>query len=805
MNFSKISADFLNHLKAQTIKAGGFLHNQWERYRNYRRNQPKTTFLQNLWRYTLAGVLGVFLYFFLVDVNFLWLFGDSPGLEKLQNPQLEQPSELYTADGKLLGRYYRENRSPVNYESISPYMVKALVAVEDIRFYKHSGIDVKGLFSAFFSTLRGDARGASTITQQLAKNLYKTRGKEAQGVLQKVPGVKTLIVKTKEWITAVKLERLYTKEEILTLYLNTVDFGSNAYGIKTAARTFFDTSPDSLNLPQAALLVGLLKAPTQYSPILNPVNALKRRNTVFRQMERYQAISTSQADSLSQISIKLKYHVETHIDGPEDYYGGYLNKFLNDWCEKNGQDLYASGLKIYTTLDSRMQQHAEKALKEQVSYQQMLFNSQWGKQEPWADASGRPIPNYIENGVKRTDLYKFLQEKYKSYPDSVNIFLNTPKTTRIFTWAGEKTVVMSPMDSIRHHKRFLHAGMMVIDPFSGQIKAWIGGINYKFFRYDHVKQSKRQPGSTFKPFVYTAAIDNGWSPCDEIQDIMKTFRYEENGEMKEWTPKNADWNYSGRMMTLRHAIGRSINTVTAQLTEKVTAQKVVDYAKKMGITAEIKPVPSVGLGSSAVSVYDMVGAYAVFDNQGIWSQPSLVARIEDRFGNVIHQFAPEQKRVLRPETAWLMQYMMKGGIEEPLGTSQNLWSFNVFGNNNEFAAKTGTSTNQADAWFMALTKDLVAGVWFGGDDPSIHFRSMLGEGARTALPIYGRFMEKVYTDKQLGITKGPFPKAPAYVKKRYYCPTYWRPTRRDSLAADSLGAIPTSPGEPVVPDSLGNQ
>jgi penicillin-binding protein 1A len=343
-----------------------------------------------------------------------------------------------------------------------------------------------------------------------------------------------------------------------------------------------------------------------------------------------------------------------------------------------------------------------------------------------------------------------------------------------------------------------------MDPFTGQIKAWVGGIDYKFFKYDHVRQGKRQPGSTFKPFVYTAAIDNGYTPCDEILDVMKTFRYEEEGQMKAWTPKNADWTYSGRSMTLRHAIGRSINTVTAQLTEKITAEKVVEYAKKMGITTPIKPVPSVGLGSSDVSVYDMVGAYAVIANQGIWTEPMLITRIEDRFGNIIHQFTPNQKKVLSPETAWLMLYMMKGGIEEPLGTSQNLWSFDVFGNNNEFAAKTGTSTSQADAWFMAITKDLVSGVWFGGDEPSIHFPNMMGEGARTALPIYGVFMEKVYADATLAITKGPLPKAPPYVKKKYYCPTYWRPTRRDSLNADSLGNIPAIVS-PVVTDTTAEQ
>jgi penicillin-binding protein 1A len=777
VTYYKISADFLQK--------------NWHAYKKYRKNKKPLTIIEKMWKWFGISVVSIFIYFFLVEINFLWLFGASPSLDKLQNPQLDQPSALYTADGVLLGRYYRENRSPVPYKKISPFVVKALIATEDVRFNKHSGIDVKGLFSAFFSVLQGDGRGASTLSQQLAKNLYKTRQKQSEGILYHVPFVKTLVIKTKEWLTAIKLERLYTKQEILTLYLNTVDFGSNAYGIKTASRTFFDTSPDSLSIQEAALLIGLLKAPTQYSPILNPKNAVNRRNVVFSQMVKYGVLTSAQKDSLSKLPLKLDYHVETHIDGADTYFRGSMNKFLSEWCEENGFDLYTSGLKIYTTIDSRIQAHAEKAVAEQVKFQQGLFNSQWGNENPWRDQSGKEIANFIETVAKRTEYYKYLKEKYKNNQDSIDYWMNKPKTMKVFSWNGEKEMVMSSMDSIRYYKKFLQAGMMSMDPFTGHIKAWVGGIDYKYFKYDHVKQGKRQPGSTFKPFVYTAAIDNGWSPCDEIQDKMVTIKYEENGEKKEWTPKNADWVYSGRNMTLRHALGRSINTVTAQLTEKVTPEKVVEYAKKMGINSDIKPVPSVGLGSSDVNIYDMVSAYAIFANQGIWTEPMLITRIEDRYGNILHQFTPNQKRVLSPETAWLMLYMLKGGIEEPLGTSQNLWSFNVFGNNNEFAAKTGTSSNQSDAWFMAITKDLVSGVWFGADDRSIHFRSMLGEGARTALPIFGTYIEKLYADKDLDITRGPLPKAPAYVKKKYYCPTLWVPTKRDSVAADSLGNIPT--------------
>jgi len=792
---------FVNE-KLPFLKTGQeFILKYWNRYQIYRQNRPPLSRIEKLWKYSGIVLLSIFIYFFSVDINFLWLFGSSPSLDKLQNPQTELASDLYTSDGVLLGKYYRENRSPVAYNKLSPNIIKALIATEDVRFYKHSGIDIKGMFAAAGDLLKGDGRGASTITQQLAKNLYKTRQKNSEGLLHYIPLIKTLVIKTKEWITAIKLERVYTKEEIITLYLNTVTFGSNTFGIKTAARAFFNTSPDSLNMQQSALLVGMLKAPTQYSPILNPKSALRRRNVVFSQLARYKIITKKAQDSLNILPIKLDYHVQSHLDGANNYFSSAINKFLDDWSEETGNDIYTGGYKIYTTIDSRMQKYAEQAVAEQVKFQQILFDSQWGKQYPWVDKNGVEPVGFIEGIAHRTDYYKSLKQKYKNHPDSAEILLNTPHKIKVFSWSGDKEVMMSVMDSIRYHKRFLHAGMMTMDPYTGQIKAWVGGIDYNYFKYDHVKQAKRQPGSTFKPFVYTAAIDNGWTPCDEIEDKMVTFRYEENGEKKEWTPKNADWVYSGRMMTLRHAIGRSINTVTAQLTDKIGAQKVADYAHKMGITSEIKPVPSVGLGSSDASVFEMVGAYSTFLNQGIWTEPQFISRIEDRYGNVVEQFSPKQRRVINPETAWLMLYMLKGGIEEPLGTSQNLWSFEVFGNGNEFAAKTGTSTNQADAWFMGITKDLVSGVWFGGDDPRVHFRTMLGEGSRTALPIYGTFMEKIYKDESLGITKGPLPKAPAYVKKKYYCPTLWRPSKIDSAASDSGGIVIPNMNE--IKDSIG--
>ncbi|MDO1445615.1 transglycosylase domain-containing protein [Rhodocytophaga aerolata] len=764
-----------------------FLKTRWQAYRRWRKARGPETMVSLLWKAFGISVALVIFFFVGVNKNLFNLFGETPSLDKLQNPRIEMASELYTADGKLIGKYYRENRSPVPYNKIAPVMVKALIATEDIRFYDHSGIDPKGVVAAFADALAGDGRGASTITQQLAKNLYKTREKDSEGLLYKVPGLRTLVIKTKEWITAIKLERTYSKEEILTLYLNTVDYGSNAFGIKTAARTFFNTTPDSLAIQDAAVLVGGLKATTYYSPLLHPDRALKRRNVVLSQMAKYNFIKPSEYDSLSKLPIKLDYTVESYQDGTVAYYGNTITNYLNEWCKSRGYDLYTDGFRIYTTIDSRFQQHAEVALEERMRALQNSFDQHWRGKNPWVDENDREIPGFIEMVSKRTSYYRMLQARYKNHPDSVDIAMNKPKKMRIFTWAGEKDTTLSPIDSIRHYKKFLHAGMMTMDPFTGHIKAWVGGINFKHFQYDHVKQGRRQPGSTFKPFVYVAAIDNGFAPCDRITDYRVTINYVENGEKKSWTPRNADWVYSGRNMTLRHALGRSINTVTAQLTEKVGKETVVEYAHKLGITSPIAPVPSVGLGSSDVSVYEMVGAYSTFVNGGTWMEPIFIARIEDRFGNIVHQFSPRQNRAISQETAWLMIHMLKGGIEEPGGTAQNLWSYDIWGKGNQFATKTGTTSNFSDGWFMGLTKDLVTGVWVGGDDRSIHFRtSALGEGSKTAMPVYGKFMERIYKDADLKVTKGPFPKPPVKITKRYYCPTILpKVEEADTLASDA--------------------
>jgi len=720
----------------------------------------------------LAILLCLFLYFSLVDINFLWLFGKSPSLEELQRPKMEQASEVYSSDSVLIGKYYNENRVPVTYNEISPWMIKALIATEDVRFYDHTGVDFTALPSVLIYTLRGDNRGASTITQQLAKNLYKTRGGGSRGLLGFIPGVNIVIDKTKEWLTAIGLERRFTKEEILTMYLNTVDFGSNSFGIHTASKTFFSVPPDSLNIEQSAILVGLLKAPTTYSPLLHPQRAKMRRNTVLAQMVKYNIIPKKAYDTLKTKPIVLDYQTENNFDGPATYFRGVLNNYLKDWCDKNGYDLYTDGLKIYTTINSRMQEYAEEAVQEQMSNLQNKFFRTWAGKNPWIDAKGDEIPDFIDSISRHLPIYRYLKRKYKNDTAKISAEMHRPKEMTVFSWHGERDTTLSTIDSLAYYKHFLHTGFMSMDPYTGQIKAWVGGINYKYFQYDHVMQAKRQPGSTFKPILYAAAFENGWGPCDSLRDTAVTIHYIEKGVKKTWSPHNADFIFTGQKMTLRRAMGKSVNSIAAQLTNRIGWTTVIDYAHRMGIESKLDTVPSIGLGSSDVSVYELVGAYSTFMNKGIYTKPMFVNKISDRNGKVIQVFQPQTHRALSPETAYLMTYMLKGGIEEPGGTSQELWTFPDLFKGNEIGGKTGTSSHHSDGWFVGVTKDVVAGMWVGADDRSIHFKaSEMGEGSQTALPIFGRYMQKVYADKSLGITEGYYPKSTIPITKPCNCRT----------------------------------
>ncbi|AYA38668.1 penicillin-binding protein [Hymenobacter oligotrophus] len=777
--------------------------------------RPKRSWPNRLSRIAWAAFAAAAGFFLLLPIlvasNFLFLFGKSPSLEELEDPKVEQPSEVFTSDGVLLGRYYRENRYPVPLDSMSPWLIKALVATEDIRYQEHSGIDPQALVGSVVAAARGQKRGGSTITQQLAKNLYKTRRGE-QGLLGHVPVVSTIIAKLKEWLTAVELERRYTKDEILRMYLNTVDYGSQSYGIKVAAKTFFSTTPDSLRPEQVAVLVGALNNPTAFNARFHPEAATRRRNLVLERMGQAGVLPAAQVKILQAQPIVLKYQVEKHVDGPENYFRTAISQFVNDWCEKNGYDMYRDGLRIYTTIDSRMQEHAEDAVQKRMKTLQRSFDNFWrnrGK-NPWVDEDGNEIPNFIETQIKRTELYKELATRYKGNPAGLDSALNTKRPMKVFTWKGDgdTTLLLSPLDSLAYYKHFLHAGMMSMDPYTGHIKAWVGGLNYRFFQYDHVKQGKRQAGSTFKPFVYLTAIDKGYAPCDRIRDERVTINYVENGKPMEWKPDNVTREYTGINMTLRHAMARSVNSVTAQLTERVGWNEVAKYANKVGIRSKLLGVPSIGLGSAGdVSVYEMVNAYSTFVNGGFRPEPLIVTRIEDRNGNVIKQFDPQQKRVIPAETAWLMVYMLRGGMDEPGGTSQGLWEYDLWKKNNQIGGKTGTTSNYSDGWYMGITKDLVTGVWVGGEDRSIHFfRSEQGEGGRMALPVFGMFMERIYKDKELGITPGPFPKYPGKINRKYICYSEdSRPRRQkvevDSIVVDNL-LDRINEGTIEVPDSL---
>lgn len=747
-------------------------------------------------RITLILIYFVILFTCAVQINFLGLFGSSPTKKEILLPSLNVSSELYTADSVLIGRYYKQDRDPVPYDSISKNVINALVATEDVRFFKHHGVDFIGLFAGVVSTISGSDRGASTITQQLAKNLYRTRYKDAQGLLGKIPGVGLVVTKYKEWMTAFKLESKYSKEEILTMYLNTVSFSNNAYGIKSASVRYFDKLPSELSVNEAAVLVGMLKGTTLYNPIRNPKNALTRRNTVLGQMQKEGFLSAKEVTSLSKDSLGLNLNNQEQRNSNDSYLRTAVEKWLEKWATDNEIDIYTSGLKIYTTIDSRMQKIAEESVHEKMKELQRRLDNVWRGQEPWRDKEGNVIPNFLEDHARKLPIYTSLMEKYK---DEAKVFeeLNKKREMEVFTWDGMEKENYSTMDSLKHYLTMLNTGVMAMDPYSGEIKVWVGGINHDYYKFDHVNQAKRQPGSTFKPFAYAAALDAGKAPCDTYEDKPVKIEFVNNkGEHEIWEPKNADWNFSHRSLSLRHAMARSLNSVTAQITEEVGWDKVVAMAQKCGIDSKLESVPSVGLGSNEVTVFEMVRAYGTFMNQGKKTEPILVSRIEDKDGRVLATFKTEAEQVISPQDAWLMTYMLRGTIEESGGTSQALWEWDLFEKENEIGGKTGTSSDYVDGWYMGVTKDLVTGVWVGCDEQSIHFNSSgTGEGSKTALPIYAVFMEELYKHPELGVTLGKFPEPTVEISKKYNCPgprirVESSPSSSDSTAVEEEVELP---------------
>lgn len=744
--------------------------------------------LKRLIRILLIIVYVVVLVVCAVQLNFLWLFGYSPTKKDIVLPSLDVSSELYTADSVLIGRYYTQDRDPVSNDSISPNILDALIATEDVRFYKHSGVDFIGLVGSVVSTIRGSGRGGSTITQQLSKNLYKTRYAHSQGLLGKITGVSLLVAKIKEWMTAFKLESRYSKPEIVTMYLNTVSFSNNAYGIKSASLRYFNKQPSQISVNEAAVLVGMLKGTTLYNPIRNPNNALARRNVVLGQMQKEGFLTEAQYRIYAQDSLALNLNYREIVSSNDSYLRSAVEKWLEKWSEENEIDIYTSGLKIYTTINSKMQRIAEETMAKKMKELQERLDRIWRGKLPWRDKAGEVIPDFLENHARRLPIYKSLMEEYGNDEEKVFNVLNEEKEMRVFTWDGMENRQMSTMDSLKHYIAMLNMGMMAMDPYSGEIKVWIGGINHQYYKFDHVNQAKRQAGSTFKPFAYMAALDAGKSPCDKYQDRPVSIHFVNNkGEKEIWEPKNADWTFSYNEMSLRWAMARSLNTVTAQITEEIGWDKVTKMAKKLGIESPLESVPSVGLGSNDVSVYEMVKAYATFMNAGKKTEPLLVSKIVNIDGKVIAEFDAQQEQVIDPEDAWLMTYMLRGTIEEPRGTSQALWEWDLFRNENQIGGKTGTSSDYVDGWYMGVTKDLIAGVWVGCDEQSIHFNSSAtGEGSKTALPIYAAFMEELYKRPELGVTFGKFPEPGVSISKAYQCPSPRIQIQRDTLSTDDM-------------------
>ena len=741
-------------------------------------------------------VVAFFLYLGAVDMNFLWLFGKSPSMTTIKNKRPAEASMIYSADGKQIGKFFSENRTPVGYDDVNPAFWKALIDTEDERFYSHHGIDYQAFAAALKDyALHHDARGASTITQQLAKNLFRTRSEYSTGLLGNIPGIKMLILKSKEWITAYKLELFFNKNEILTQYANTVDFGSNAFGIKTACKTYFGCSPKDLTVEQAAVLVGMLKATTYYNPLINPENSLKRRNIVLDLMKQHGDLTAQECDSLKMLDIKLDYSVENAYDGEANYFREAVADFMKGWCanyygENKKYAYYTEGLKIYTTLDTRMQKYAEEAAVKQMKQVQKTFNAHWGSTNPWQDERHVEIPHFIEDLAKKTPYYKLLSRKYDGNQDSIDYYLNLPHKVKLFDYDSEKGYIekeISTLDSIRYMERFMHCGFVAIEPQTGHVKAWVGDVDFKTWKYDKVT-AMRQPGSTFKLFVYTEAMNQGITPCDTRKDEFFSMKVMDHGEEVTWAPTNADGRFTNSLITLKQAFAMSINSVAVRLGQECGIDNIVKTAHDMGIKSRLDATPALALGSSDVNLLEMVNAYCTPCADGVQHDPVLVSKIEDRDGNVIYEAPTEGNQAIPYRSAFLVQQLLMGGMS---GTSSRLRGFVGYDvTDTDFGGKTGTSNNHSDAWFIGTTPNLVCGAWVGGEYRCIHFRTgQLGQGNRTALPICGYFLGSVLKDPAFKKYHAKFgePRDASLTQSMYGCGGYLAlPSDSDSIGVDSL-------------------
>ncbi|PWG78780.1 penicillin-binding protein 1A [Pararcticibacter amylolyticus] len=734
----------------------------------------------NFWKIILGCIAFGIILIFSVGLG---LFGKLPSFRDLENPKSNLASDVISDDGVVLGSYFVQNRSNVRYDQISPNVINALIATEDVRFYSHSGIDFKRTFTIIFYNLVGKKQGASTITQQLALNLFQEEGR-AHNVF------KRFIQKLQEWIIAIKLERNYTKEEIITMYLNTVDFGSyNSFGIKSAAQTYFNTTPDKLSQDQAALLVGMLKGPSYYSPIRNPDRALARRNTVLDNMHNAGYLSDPEAEEMKEKPLGLNFRPINHNDGYAAYFRAVLKKDIQKIFEERNirkaddtpYDLDRDGLKIYTTINSRMQKYAEDAQREYIKTLQVQFTKVWKGRNPFKGEA----EILLEQGMKRSDRYKVLREEGLTEGDILKNF-STPVKMSIFSWRGDIDTVMTPMDSIKYYKLLLRNALLSVEagegPGTGYVRAWVGGINFEHFKYDQVKMGARQVGSTAKPFTYAAAVTNGYSPCYQLPNEPVT--------IDGWSPRS-DHTIPG-YITLKKGLAHSQNWITARLMSELGPTAVATLTKKLGVP-NVPAYPSICLGTFDATLYDMVGAYSVFVNHGVWNEPVYLLRVEDKNGNVLYEPKPKVVVALDEQTAYVMTDMLKGVVNQGTGVRLR-YKYKL---TNPIGGKTGTTQRNSDGWFIGITPQLVTGVWTGAEDRAIHFLSTnQGEGANSALPVFALYMKKVYADPALKYTKGDFPPPPGGATITINCDAYGaKPATADSAAAGS--SPQPAPAKPV--------
>jgi len=715
-----------------------------------------------IWRLFLGGIAFTILIFMLASIG---VFGKLPTFEDLENTENNLATEVISIDGITLGKYYRENRTPVKFTDLPNNLINALVATEDERFYEHSGIDFRGFARAVVNL--GQDGGASTITQQLAKLLFTKRASDNF--------VKRVIQKIKEWIIAIRLEKQYTKNEIITMYFNKYDFGHNAVGIRSAARIHFGKEPSELTMEESAMLVGMFVNSSAFNPMRWPDKVEQRRNIVLKQMNRNNFISETEKDSLQKIPLKLNVNLEGHSDGSATYFREYVREFLRGWMEENPKpdgesyNIYRDGLKIFVTIDSRMQNYAEEATQEHMENLQKIFfkQQQKNKNAPFYDLDSKQIESTLLSAMKRTDRWRKMKKAGHSEKEILASFQEKTEM-RIFSWNGDIDTIMTPYDSIRYYKHFLHSGLLSTDPQTGHVKAWVGGINYKYFQYDHVKLGKRQVGSTFKPFVYATAINQlGFSPCDEFPNTPYTIPKGKYGLLEDWTPRNSNGKYGG-MKTLKNALANSINVITANLIDQTTPQNVVRFAHNLGIETEIPEAPAIALGTIDLSIYEMIGALNTFANKGMYIKPMMILRIEDKNGTVLQEFSPKTKEVISENVAYATINLMEGVTQQGSGvrlrTSGGVYPDNIatgypYQFKNPIAGKTGTTQNQSDGWFMGIVPNLSTGIWVGAEDRSIHFTDLArGQGASMALPIWALYMQKCYANKELEISIEEFEK-----------------------------------------------